>query len=268
MKIIAVENYQEMSKAAAQFIINQVKEKPQSVLGLATGGTVLGTYEKVIEDYQQNKTSYKQVHSVNLDEYIGVEATHPNSYHYYMMEHLFAHIDIERDHIHIPNGLAKNTEEECRNYEGVIEELGGVDLQLLGIGVNGHIGFNEPGTSFDSVTHVVKLTESTRDANKRYFNRLEDVPTHAITMGISTIMKSKNILLLVSGKKKAEILAQVMNGEIDEKVPASILNTHPNVTIIADKDALAFVGGKKKRCFEDDKKELSGPNLFSVRTIY
>lgn len=268
MKIVAAKDYKEMSNMAAKVIINQVKEKPDSVLGLATGGTVVGTYEKLIEDYQQNKTSYKHIHSVNLDEYIGIEASHPNSYHYYMTDHLFSHINIEKDHIHIPNGLASDYEAECVEYERAIEKLGGVDLQLLGIGVNGHIGFNEPGTPFDSITHVEKLTESTRKANMRFFDSLDEVPTHAITMGISTILKSRKILLLVSGKKKAAILSQLLNGEVDEKVPATILKTHPDVTIIADEDALALVGDEKKRCFNHDKEELSGPNLLSIRTSY
>jgi glucosamine-6-phosphate deaminase len=268
MKIVAATNYQDMSQMAADMMINQVKEKPGAVLGLATGGTVIGTYERIIEDYKKNKTSYEHIHTVNLDEYIGVEPSNPNSYHYYMTDHLFSHINIDTKNVHIPSGLADDYEEECKKYEKTIEDLGGVDLQLLGIGVNGHIGFNEPGTSFHSVTHVEKLTESTRKANMRFFNSLDEVPTQAITMGISTIMKSKKILLLASGKKKATILSQLLNGDVDEQVPASILKTHPDVTIIADKDALALVGDEKKRCFSSDKKELSGTNILSARTSY
>src|SRR5690606_9765316 len=178
MKIIAAKNFDDMSELAAAMISHQVKEKQNSVLGLATGGTVEGTYKELIKDHKQNQTSYEGIQTVNLDEYVGIEKEHPNSYHHFMMENLFSHINIKQENIHLPKGLAKDYEEECKRYEKVISDLGGVDLQLLGIGVNGHIGFNEPGTSFDSVTRVVELEESTRQANMRYFNSIEEVPTH------------------------------------------------------------------------------------------
>ncbi|WP_449538576.1 glucosamine-6-phosphate deaminase [Ferdinandcohnia sp. Marseille-Q9671] len=264
MKVITVKNYDEMSQMAAAMISHQVQQKPDSVLGLATGGTVVGTYKELIEDYRKNNTSYEKIHTVNLDEYLGIDASHPNSYHHFMMENLFSHINIEKDNIHIPNGLAKDYEEVSKEFESTIADLGGVDLQLLGIGVNGHIGFNEPGTPFHSVTHVVELEESTRLANKRFFNSLEEVPTHAITMGIQTIMNSKKVLLLVSGKTKAEILAKVLNEEKTEDIPATVLKSHPDVTIIADEEALSLLDEEKKRSFDLDKKEFTSTYLFST----
>ncbi|WP_010284688.1 glucosamine-6-phosphate deaminase [Bacillus timonensis] len=263
MKVVAVKNFEEMSQFAAAMISYQVKEKPNSVLGLATGGTVVGTYKELIKDHGQNKTSYENIHTVNLDEYLGIEKDHPNSYHHFMMDNLFSHINITKDNIHIPDGLATDYEEESKKYEKVISDLGGVDLQLLGIGVNGHIGFNEPGTPFQSVTHVVELEESTRQANMRFFNSIEEVPTHAITMGISTIMKSKKILLLVSGKTKADILEKVINKDITERIPATVLKNHPDVTIIADEEALSLVDDEKKRGFDRDKKEFTSTYLLS-----
>ncbi|MEH7384893.1 glucosamine-6-phosphate deaminase [Bacillus sp. JJ1521] len=263
MKVVAVKDFEEMSKFAAAMISHQVEEKQNSVLGLATGGTVVGTYEELIKDHNQNKTSYENIQTVNLDEYLGIEKNHPNSYHHFMMENLFSHININQDNIHIPNGLADNYEEESKKYEKVISDLGGVDLQLLGIGVNGHIGFNEPGTPFDSITHTVELEESTRQANMRFFNSIDEVPTHAVTMGISTIMNSKKILLLVSGKAKAEILEKVINGGITETIPATVLKNHPDVTIIADEEALSFVDDEKKRGFDRDKEEFTSTYLLS-----
>ncbi|WP_453992233.1 glucosamine-6-phosphate deaminase [Bacillus nitroreducens] len=256
MKIIAAKNFDDMSELAAAMISHQVKEKQNSVLGLATGGTVEGTYKELIKDHKQNQTSYEGIQTVNLDEYVGIEKEHPNSYHHFMMENLFSHINIKQENIHLPKGLAKDYEEECKRYEKVISDLGGVDLQLLGIGVNGHIGFNEPGTSFDSVTRVVELEESTRQANMRYFNSIEEVPTHAITMGISTIMKSKKILLLVSGKAKSEILEKVINEGVTENIPATVLKNHPDVTVIADEDALSQVDKEKKESFVRNKEEF------------
>jgi glucosamine-6-phosphate deaminase len=263
MKVVAVKNFDEMSQYAAAIISHQVKEKPNSVLGLATGGTVVGTYKELIKDHEQNKTSYENIHTVNLDEYLGIEKNHPNSYHHFMMENLFSQININQDNIHIPNGLAKDYEQESKAYEKVISDLGGVDLQLLGIGVNGHIGFNEPGTPFNSETHVVELEESTRQANLRFFNSIDEVPTHAITMGISTIMKSKKVLLLVSGKTKAEILEKVINEEINETIPATVLKNHPDVTIIADEEALSLVDDEVKRGFAHDKEEFTRTYLLS-----
>ena len=241
MNIIQVKNYSEMSAKAADMLISKLHEKPNMNLGLATGGTPKGLYDHLIQDHKEHGTSYKHVTSFNLDEYVGMKPQDPNSYHYYMADALFNHIDIDVSNTHVPNGLADTPEEECRRYDEMIQNHGGIDLQILGIGQNGHIGFNEPGTSFNSPTHIVTLEESTRKANARYFNSLDEVPTQAITMGIESIMKSKEILLLISGEAKAEAMYQLLNGEITEDFPASILKKHHCVTIIADQEALAKV---------------------------
>ncbi|WP_338787455.1 glucosamine-6-phosphate deaminase [Metabacillus sp. FJAT-53654] len=241
MKIIEVKNYQEMSLAAAQYIINMLKNTSKLTLGLATGGTPQGVYQHLIEDYKKNGTSYAQVTSFNLDEYIGLSKDDPNSYYRYMYENLFKHINISLQQINIPSGMNTNLQSECEEYENKIHQHGGIDLQLLGIGSNGHIGFNEPGTSFQSKTHVVGLTQSTREANARYFTSIEEVPTQAITMGIQSIYKSKEILLLASGKAKQDAMVKLLNGDVTESFPASILKQHPNATIIADEEALLGV---------------------------
>jgi glucosamine-6-phosphate deaminase len=241
LKLISTSNYEELSQKAAEEIISGIKENPSLNLGLATGSTPTGLYKELIRDHKQNQTSYKEINTFNLDEYIGVPKKDRNSYHYFMCEHLFEHIDIPLDQTHIPDGTAKDLDEECRRYEQFIEEHGGIDLQILGIGQNGHIGFNEPGTPFDSRTHIINLAESTRKANSRFFESLEDVPKQAITMGISSIMESKEIFLLVSGASKAKALARLMNGEVSEQFPASVLQNHPNVTIFADKEATALL---------------------------
>jgi glucosamine-6-phosphate deaminase len=241
MKIIEVKNYQEMSFAAAQYIINMLKNTPKLTLGLATGGTPQGVYQHLIADYQKNGTSYAQVTSFNLDEYIGLSKDDPNSYYRYMYENLFKHINISLQQTNIPSGINTNLQSECEEYENKIQQYGGIDLQLLGIGSNGHIGFNEPGTSFQSKTHVVDLTQSTREANARYFTSIEEVPTQAITMGIQSIFKSKEILLLASGKAKQDAMVKLLNGDVTESFPASILKQHPNATIIADEEAMLGV---------------------------
>ncbi|MBS8265843.1 glucosamine-6-phosphate deaminase [Mesobacillus boroniphilus] len=241
MKLISTSNYEKLSQLAAEEIILQIKKNPSLNLGLATGSTPTGLYKELIRDHKQNKTSYKEMNTFNLDEYIGIPKKDRNSYHYFMCENLFEHIDIPLDQTHIPDGTAKNLDEECSRYEQFINEHGGIDLQILGIGQNGHIGFNEPGTPFDSRTHIIDLAESTRKANARFFESLEDVPKQAITMGIASIMDCKEIFLLVSGASKAKALARLMNGEINEQFPASVLKTHQNVTIFADKEATAFL---------------------------
>ncbi|WP_270180559.1 glucosamine-6-phosphate deaminase [Alkalihalobacillus sp. CinArs1] len=241
MRIIKATDYQELSHLAADFFIERVKENPEVTLGLATGGTPRGTYQRMAEDYYKNHTSYSRVSTFNLDEYVGLPADHPNSYHQFMKTHLFNKVDIPAKQRHLPNGVASDITSECLNYERLIEESGGIDVQLLGLGSNGHIGFNEPGTSFHARTHVVELAQSTREANARFFNGIDEVPREAITMGISTIMKSKEILLLVSGEEKAHALRQLLHGDVGEEFPASILTTHQNVTIIADQKALSDV---------------------------
>jgi glucosamine-6-phosphate deaminase len=245
MKIIEVKDYSEMSCKAAQLVIDRMNASSDPVLGLATGGTPKGLYEKLIEDHQKNQTSYHHVTTFNLDEYAGLPQSNHNSYFHYMNELLFKHIDIEKSRTHLPNGMADDVNQECIRYENEIANHGGIDLQILGIGTNGHIGFNEPGTSFSANTHVVDLTQSTREANARYFASLEEVPRQAITMGINTILKSKEILLLISGESKQEAVKRLLEGDITEEFPASILKKHPNVKVLVDKEALVLCGKQK-----------------------
>lgn len=240
MEIIKVANYEEMSTVAGKRIAERVRNNPNIVLGLATGSTPQGVYQYLIHDFKINGTSYKNVTSVNLDEYVGMDPEDPNSYHYFMRKNLFDHINMVNENVHVPNGVANNLDEECIRYEQGIKELGGIDLQLLGIGENGHIGFNEPGTPFSSRTHIVTLSENTRKANSRFFASIEDVPKQAITMGIATILDSREILLLASGEKKAKAVARLVKQGISEDFPASSLKQHKNVTIIADQDALKY----------------------------
>lgn len=236
MKIIVVKDYQELSKVASEMIIEEVQNNPQAVLGLATGGTPLGTYENIIKAYQAGKVSFKGVKTFNLDEYCGIDKTHPQSYYYYMYHNLFDHIDILPENVHIPSTEGDDLQAQCDQYNQLLKQTQ-IDLQLLGIGGNGHIGFNEPGTPFDQETFVVELTEKTRQDNKRFFNSIDEVPTHAITMGIKNIMSSKKILMLISGKSKADTVYNLLKGPITENFPASILNNHPNTTVIIDVDA-------------------------------
>ncbi len=238
MKIVAANDYSELSKIASKIIIEKVKRKPHAVLGLATGGTPEKTYELLIQDYKLNATSYNNVQTVNLDEYVRLPHKHLQSYHYYMFHKLFNHLDLKRENIYIPNGMASDLQDECKRYDDILANLNYPDLQLLGIGSNGHIGFNEPGTSFSLKTYVTRLTESTRLANARFFEHNEAVPKHAITMGISSILKSKEILLLASGESKAMAIKELLLGGLDENFPASALKFHDNVTIIADELAL------------------------------
>ena len=241
MHVIKVKDYEAMSEKACDILVKEMKSNERVVLGLATGSTPEGLYERLIEKYNNHDISFKLTKTFNLDEYVGLDKTDKNSYYYYMNHKLFKHIDLPENQAVLPNGKAENIAAECERYEKKIKDAGQIDIQVLGIGLNGHIGFNEPNTPFTSRTHVVKLDESTRQANARFFNSIDDVPTEAITMGIATIMDSKKILLLVSGEKKADILAQVIHGEVTEKVPASVLQKHPNVTIIADETALSKV---------------------------
>lgn len=234
MKIINVGNYQELSERAAKIVIETVQIKPNAVLGLATGSTPIGLYNELIDDHAKNGTSYRKICTFNLDEYVGLEGSHPQSYLYFMRQHLFNHIDISSENTFIPNGKAEDMMKECERYEELIKEKGGIDLQILGIGQNGHIGFNEPGTSFSSRTHIIQLTESTRKANSRFFSSMDEVPTHAVTVGIQTIMESRKILLLVSGQAKMEAFKRLLSDEIDESFPASVLKLHNDVTVITD----------------------------------
>ncbi|HEY8365023.1 MAG TPA: glucosamine-6-phosphate deaminase [Haloplasmataceae bacterium] len=234
MDIHILENYEELSKSAAQLIIKQVKQKKDTVLGLATGSSPLGIYAEIIKDHQENHTSYKDVITFNLDEYFGISKSHPQSYYHFMKENLFNHLDINPNNIHIPSGETEDIEQECQEYNKKLENYV-IDIQLLGIGANGHIGFNEPGTSFSSVTHYVKLDEKTRTDNARFFHSLDEVPTHAITMGIKNILNAKQIILVASGINKADAIYNMIKGPIDTNCPASCLQMHDNVVVFLDK---------------------------------
>jgi len=241
VKIIAVNDYEELSKVASKIIIEKVKNQPDCVLGLATGGTPEKTYQLLIEDFKRNATTYQNVNTVNLDEYVGLPNNHPQSYHSYMFHKLFKLLDLKSENIHMPDGMVSDLQEECKRYDMILDHLNYPDLQLLGIGSNGHIGFNEPGSPFSQKTYVTTLSESTRLANARFFNHLDEVPSHAITMGISGILKSKEILLLASGESKAKAVKELLVGELDMNFPASALKSHKHVTIIVDSLALKEV---------------------------
>src|SRR5699024_167665 len=239
VKVIKVDDYEEMSEKACIWFMERLVHLESPVLGLATGSTPEGLYECLIEQHKRGKISFEKATTFNLDEYVGLATDHPNSYNHYMYEKLFSHIAIQADQAHLTNGLAKDLDKECRDYEQLIAQVNNIDIQLLGVGVNGHIAFNEPGTSFNSRTHVIELDEATRRSNARFFDRMDQVPTQAITMGIETIMESKEIIMLVSGENKADALARVINGTVTEDCPASVLQRHSDVTIIADRAALS-----------------------------
>ena len=237
MKVYVEKNYDEVSKRAAEIVADQINKKKDSVLGLATGSSPIGLYDILVDKYNAGQLSFKDITTVNLDEYVGLEGTNENSYRYFMNQHLFSKVDINIANTHVPNGIAEDGKEECINYEKMIDSLGGVDMQVLGLGENGHIGFNEPGTSFDATTHIVDLTESTIKANSRLFDNVDDVPKQAYSMGIKTIMSAKKIVLIVTGSQKADALAKVLNGPVSTEVPGSILQNHPDVTVICDEAA-------------------------------
>jgi len=237
MRLIPASNYDEMSTYAATILVEQVSAYPESVLGLATGSTPIGTYSGMIKAYREGRVSFAACQSVNLDEYVGLDQTDEQSYKTFMQEQLFAHIDMKPEHIHIPNGKNLDTDAECVRYDQLLAELGPIDIQVLGIGHNGHIGFNEPAEHFVPGTHKVDLDDSTIDANQRFFNSRDDVPRAAYTMGMAPIMQASCVLLLVSGEAKAEILHRSLTGPITPQVPASILQLHHNLIVIADKDA-------------------------------
>lgn len=236
MKVIVVKNYDEVSKEAFNVMKEVVTAKPEAVLGLATGSSPIGLYENMIKDHKENGTSYAKCQSFNLDEYVGIDRNHSQSYWTFMHENLFHGIDLPEDKIHVPYG---STKEDCAAYEKAMENVS-VDVQVLGIGGNGHIGFNEPGTPFTEETHIVELTEKTRSDNARFFeDDINKVPTHAITMGIATIMKAKKILLVASGANKADAVAAMVNGPVSEDCPASVLQNHSDVVVIVDEAAAA-----------------------------
>ena len=238
MKIIKAKDYSDMSRKAANIISAQIIMKPDCVLGLATGSTPIGTYEQLVEWYHKGDLDFSMVTTVNLDEYRGIPGSHPQSYCYFMHDKLFDKVNIDADRIHIPDGMEEDADKACSQYDDIIRSAGGIDLQLLGLGHNGHIGFNEPGTAFEAETHLVNLTETTMKANQRFFAEDENVPSQAYTMGIKSIMQAKKILVVVSGADKADILYEAVNGEISPRVQASVLQLHNDVTIVADEAAL------------------------------
>ena len=240
MKIIKVKNYEAMSEEAFKIVLEVVKNKPDAVLGLATGSTPLGLYAKMIEDHKNNSTSYANCRTVNLDEYVGLDINSDQSYVYFMRENLFKNIDIKLENTHIENGKAEDKRAECERYNALLSNLV-QDIQVLGIGSNGHIAFNEPGTSFDSVTHIVDLTESTIKDNSRLFDSIDEVPRQAFTMGLSNIMNAKKIVILANGEGKAYAVGELVNGEIREEIPASILRNHPDCTLICDELAGKYI---------------------------
>lgn len=236
MKIIFTEDYDELSEKAFEIMKDVVKINPYAVLGLATGTTPLGVYKRLIADHLKNGTSYKHIRAVNLDEYKGLSAIHPQSYAYFMRKNLFENIDIDLDNTYIENGTAEDESAECKRYDKLLKLLPR-DLQLLGLGENGHIAFNEPNTPFDSTTHIVNLTESTIKANSRFFNDISDVPKQAFTMGMKSIMQAKKIIILASGEIKAKAVYKTVKGEVNVNCPASILQKHPDCTLVVDKSA-------------------------------
>ncbi len=241
MRIYETKDYDSLSRKAANIIAAKVISNPECVLGLATGSTPIGTYKRLVEMYNDGDLSFKNVKSVNLDEYKSLSPEHDQSYRYFMQTNLFNHVDIKPENTNVPNGLAENAEEECKRYNDVIKSMGGVDIQLLGLGHNGHIGFNEPADYFPLDTHLVDLTESTIKANKRFFASEDEVPRQAFTMGIRTIMQAKSILVIASGKDKAEIVCKAFSGPVTPNVPASILQLHPDVTLVCDKEAMSLL---------------------------
>ncbi|HIR23052.1 MAG TPA: glucosamine-6-phosphate deaminase [Candidatus Scatosoma pullicola] len=240
MKVIVAENYEEMSRKAFEVMAEVVKNNPRAVLGLATGSTPIGLYKNMIEDHEKNGTSYREIKTVNLDEYAGLDYSSDQSYVYFMRHNLFDHIDIDLKNTNIENGKAADRAAECARYNALLDELPR-DIQVLGIGSNGHIAFNEPGTPFGSVTHIVDLTESTIKDNSRMFASIDEVPRQAFTMGLKNIMQSKKILILANGANKAKAVYGLVKGEVTENVPASILQLHPDCTLVCDKAAASLL---------------------------
>ena len=230
-----------MCKLASRIFAAQITLKPESVLGLATGSTPVGMYNELVEMYKEGRVDFSKVRTVNLDEYAGLDGSNDQSYRYFMNHNLFDHINIDKDNTNVPNGVAADLQAECERYEQVVADMGGVDIQLLGIGNNGHIAFNEPCEEFPEKTHIVDLTQNTIEANARFFSSMDEVPKKALTMGIGTIMKAKKIVLLANGAKKAQTIYDTVYGPITPKVPASVLRLHTDVTIFADEEAAALL---------------------------
>ncbi|WP_195987011.1 glucosamine-6-phosphate deaminase [Clostridium sp. D53t1_180928_C8] len=241
MNLRVVNSYEELSKVAASEFSKVIKEKPDAILGLATGGSPIGMYKELIKMYENKELDFSKITTVNLDEYIGLNPEHSQSYRYFMNDNLFNHININLANTFVPNGLAKDLEVECKEYDKRIIELGGIDIQLLGVGNNGHIAFNEPDEHLSAGTHVISLTENTIEANARFFDNIDDVPRTAITMGVGGIMKAKKIILIASGESKAEAIKGLFSGKITTENPASMLQMHRDVTVIVDKEAAKLI---------------------------
>lgn len=238
MEIIVTKDYDAMSQLAAERMAKAIKAKPDATLGMATGGTMEQLYTLLVAMYERGEIDFSQIKAFNLDEYVGLAADHPCSYHYYMNERLYAHVNAQAHNIYLPDGIAADLQAECNRYEQAIAAAGGMDLQMLGIGTNGHIGFNEPGSSASGRTSVVQLADSTIQANARYFDSIDEVPKQAITVGIGTILDhSKKIILLANGDSKAEAIQKMIEGEPTEAHPASLLQNHNDVTVIIDEQA-------------------------------
>lgn len=241
MELLIVNDYAAMSYKAAQFLASQVILKPECVMGLATGSTPEGLYKELVKMFQMGLIDFEKVTAFNLDEYVGLEAEHPQGYKSYMYNHFFKHVNIDPTNRHIPDGNAEKLDAECEAYDYAIKRAGGIDIQVLGIGRNGHIGFNEPDLKFEAETHVVALDEKTIRDNARFFTAIEQVPRYAISMGVKTIMQARKIILLASGKEKAEAVYGMLYGDITPTCPASVLQLHPNVTVICDFQAAALL---------------------------
>ncbi|MFT3984863.1 MAG: glucosamine-6-phosphate deaminase [Lachnospiraceae bacterium] len=246
MRIIQTKDYDSASKAAACLIGAQIVMKPDCVLGLATGSTPIGAYEQLIKKYQEGELDFSQVSSVNLDEYKGLSPENDQSYRNFMDQHLFLHINIKPENTFVPNGLEPDSEKACADYNRIISERGGIDLQLLGLGLNGHIGFNEPSDIFEKETHCVNLSESTIQANARFFASIDEVPKQAYTMGIQTIMQARKVVLIATGRAKAQIMKDAFFGPVTPRVPASILQFHSDVTVVCDEDAVSYLSQQKR----------------------
>lgn len=239
MRVIVCNDYDEMSKRAAKLVASQITLKPDCVLGLATGSTPIGLYDELVNMNKMNEIDFSDVTTFNLDEYYPISPENDQSYRYFMNEHLFSKVNIDINRTHVPNGMTDDPESECEQYEKMIEEAGGIDLQILGIGQNGHIGFNEPDDNLNTVTHLTGLTQSTIEANSRFFDSKEDVPTKALTMGIASILKSRKIILMASGRTKYNVVSELLNEGINTSIPATMLKVHPDVVLICDKEAYA-----------------------------
>ena len=241
MRIYKMKDYAEMSRKAAAVMAAEIVAKPDCVLGLATGSTPIGLYKQLVEWYESGDLDFSEVTTVNLDEYKGLPKENDQSYYYFMNDNLFSHVNVDKSRTFLPDGTEPDAEKACREYDEIVRSTGGADIQLLGLGHNGHIGFNEPDSAFAQTTHCVDLTESTIEANKRFFASADDVPRQAYTMGIGTIMRAKKILLIVNGEAKADIVAKAFFGPVTPEVPASILQLHNDVVIVGDKAALSKI---------------------------